>query len=101
MPKRKQFSVTYEIVTSESAEDGDVAEDGYVAENVSLRDAIDDVGGVCYEHNGSYEWFTNHEYNLDYQTGAQESRSLHMPDNATPASCDRVARLLLPTWVQR
>ena len=101
MPKRKPFAVTYEIVTPESAADGDVEEHGYVVESCDLAEAIEEVGGVCYEHNGSYEWFTNHEYNLDYQTSAQESRSLHMPDNATPASCDRVARLLLPTRVQR
>ena len=88
------FSVTYEIVTPESAENGDVAEAGFIAENVSLRDAIDAVGGVCYEHDGNYDWFTNHEYNLDYQTGAQESRSLHLPDGITGASRVRIGRLL-------
>ena len=88
------YSVTYDIVTPESAEDGDVAEAGYVAENVSLRDAIDEVGGVCYDHNGSYDWFTNCEYGIDYQTGAQESRSLHLPDGITGASRGRIGRLL-------
>ena len=88
------YSVTYDIVTPESAENGDVAEAGYVAEDVSLRDAIDAGGGVCYEHNGGYEWFTNCEYNLNYGTGAQESRSLHLPDGITGASRVRIGRLL-------
>ena len=65
MQNTNSYSVTYDIVTPESAENGDVAEAGYVAEDVSLRDAIDAVGGVCYEHNGGYEWFTNCEYNLN------------------------------------
>jgi hypothetical protein len=36
-----KFSVTYEIVTEESAEDGDSAESGFVGEGLSLRDALD------------------------------------------------------------
>ena len=94
MQNTNSYSVTYDIVTPESAENGDVAEAGYVAENVSLRDAIDEVGGVCYEHNGGYEWFTNCEYNLNYGTGTQESRSLHLPDGITGASRVRIGRLL-------
>ena len=94
MQNTNSYSGTYDIVTPESAENGDVAEAGYVAEDVSLRDAIDAVGGVCYEHNGGYEWFTNCEYNLNYGTGAQESRSLHLPDGITGASRVRIGRLL-------
>ena len=94
MQNTNSYCVTYDIVTPESAENGDVAEAGYVAEDVSLRDAIDAVGGVCYEHNGGYEWFTNCEYNLNYGTGAQESRSLHLPDGITGASRVRIGRLL-------
>ena len=94
MQNTNSYSVTYDIVTPESAENGDVAEAGYVAEDVSLRDAIDAVGGVCYEHNGGYEWFTNCEYNLNYGTGAQGSRSLHLPDGITGASRVRIGRLL-------
>ena len=37
------FAVTYEIVTDESAEHGDAEERGFIAKNVSLRDAIDYV----------------------------------------------------------
>ena len=88
------YSVTYDIVTPESAIHGDVAEAGYVAENVSLREAIREVGGVCFEHNGNYDWFTNYEYDLNYSTGAQESRSLHLPDHITGASRVRIGRLL-------
>ena len=91
---KQRFSVTYEIITPESAEQGDIAEDGFIAEDIGLREAIDAVGGVCYEHNGNYEWFTNHEYDTDYSTGAHENRSLHPPDGVTNASRVRIGRLL-------
>lgn len=99
MQNTNNYSVTYEIVTPEFAEDGSDLEMedfacGFVAEDISLRDAIDAVGGGCHEHNGGYEWFTNCEYNLNYGTGAQESRSLHLPDGITGASRVRIGRLL-------
>ena len=93
-PIGHKFSVTYEIVTPESAEHGDTAEDGFIAENISLRDAIDEVGGVCDEHNGNCEWFTRYDYGTDYRTGARESRSLHVPDSVTNATRTRIGRLL-------
>jgi hypothetical protein len=91
---KNRFSVTYDIITPESAAQGDTAEDGFIAENVGLREAIEDVGGVCYEHNGNYEWFTNHEYDTNYRTGALERRALHPPDGTSRASRVRIARLL-------
>lgn len=98
----KQFSVTYEIVTEESAADGEAEERGFVHHWCTLRDAIDAIGGTAqeadsYPCDGSARWFTNSEYNKDtaayFATGA-ESRSLHIPENVTPASRNRIARLL-------
>jgi len=95
MPK---FNVTFEIVTPESAAEGDAAERGFVAENVSLREAYKAIG--CYALKAdewpvrSPRWFTNFEYDEDFQTGARESRSLHLPNHLTEASRMRIARLL-------
>lgn len=95
MPK---FNVTYEIVTPESAAEGDAEERGFISEDVSLREAVRDLGGTAYEANEwpvtSPRWFTNSEYNEDYKTGGRESRSLHIPETVTTASRLRIARLL-------
>jgi hypothetical protein len=95
----KGFSVTYEIVTPESAEECDAAERGFVCENVSLREALAEIDGASEASEWPFDgrndaWFTNYEYGTDYATGAQESRSLHMPRNLTPATRRRIARLL-------
>lgn len=100
------FDVTYEIVTPESAENGDTEENGFIAERVSLREAISLVNGTrtchvdgvtCIEADEhpvrSPSWITVVN-GMEFLTGAQESRSLHMPDNLTPASRLRIARLL-------
>lgn len=41
MPK---FNITYEIVTDESAEHGDVEERGFISQDVDLRTAVSDLG---------------------------------------------------------
>lgn len=101
-----KFNVTYEIVTEDSAEHGDAESRGYISENVSLRDALDDVqatrtchvGGVeCTEASSSNidqaRWITVNN-SMEYLTGEFESRSLHMPDHLTAATRRRIARLL-------
>lgn len=98
------FNVTYEIVTPESAEDGDAEERGFICEDVSLREAIEAVrqtrtnavdGVECIEPAGSadFRWITIVN-GMEYETGAQESRSIHIPDNVTNATRHRIARLL-------
>ena len=93
------FRVTYDIVTPESAEQGDTAEAGFVqpggwhtedSEGMSLRQAISLCG--CLEDVGS--WFVECDGRMDYRTGAEERRSLHPPRNVTPASYARLKRLL-------
>jgi hypothetical protein len=101
-----KFNVYYEIVTPESAEQGDVDERGEIATGLSLREAIAAVnetrtslvGGVeCIEASdsrvGDARWFTVTN-GMEFETGAVESRSLHIPDHVTPASRRRIARLL-------
>ncbi len=99
------FSVTYEIITEESAEDGEAAEHGFIGENLSLREAIDLVGETesshcersCVEASdsriGEARWFTVYN-SADWIDGNAESRSLHVPEGVTASSRRRIARLL-------
>ena len=99
------FSVTYEIVTQESSEEGEAEESGFVIENATLREAVSELfdtrtsgcsGVESVEPSDSVvsyaRWIT--VYNgMEYETGAHESRSLHIPDHVTAASRRRIARL--------
>jgi hypothetical protein len=102
----KLFGVTYEITTQESAENGDCDERGFIADHCSLRDAVtyfhetrtNEVDGVeCIEANEwpmrNPRWITIVN-GMEFRTGAQESRSLHMPKHLTSATRRRIARLL-------
>jgi len=95
-----KFSVTYEIVTPESAEHGEAEESGFVIEGATLRDAVEAFretrtahcdGVVCVER--CDRWITVRN-GMEFQTGAYESRSLHYPDNMTNSSIMRIERLL-------
>ena len=97
------FSVTYETITPESAEHGDVEDHGFVVQDVPLRQALDEFGYAgdvceanCYPINLHCppRWFTNYKTNENYATGETENRSLHLPDNITPSSALRIARLV-------
>ena len=92
------FSVTYEIWSVEAIEAGETDDRGFVSEHVSLRDAIEEVGGRVDEANEwpvrSPRWFTNYAFDANPFTGETEQRSLHIPENVTPASRRRLARLL-------
>ena len=99
------FNVTYEIVTPESAEEGDAEERGFICEGFSLRDAMtllhetrtSLVDGVESIDCDSYpcdcpRWITVTN-GMEYETGAHESRSLHIPAALTEATARRIARL--------
>jgi hypothetical protein len=101
------FNVTYDIITQESAEQGDSAESGFICHGARLQNALlavhdtrtSRVGGVeCIIECDSSpctdpRWIT--VYNtMEYETGAYESRSLHIPNNVTAASARRIARLV-------
>ena len=96
-----KYSVTYEIITEESAEHGDAEERGFISEGVSLRDAIDDLMSAsadrltCIEANDSYDpyWVTVC-YAMHFVTGDYERRSLHLPRNLSLSTRKRIARLL-------
>jgi len=96
------FSVTYEIITPESASCGDAEERGFEVEDVSLSEAIDALGtGSCLEANcypfsveNPPRWVTAYNVDEDIATGAVTSRSLHFPRNISASSAVRLARLL-------
>ncbi len=99
-----QFSVTYEIVTDESAEQGEAESRGYVAEDIGLREAFKLVQETESPHCStesiecdespirSPRWVTVTS-GRDWLSGDSESRSLHIPDHATAATRRRIARL--------
>lgn len=102
---RALFAVTYEIVTPESAEHGEADARGYIDRDMTLRDAIGainatrtkHVGGVesieCDSSGGRPRWVTVTN-SAEYLTGAQESRSLHIPPSVSNSSARRIARFL-------
>lgn len=101
-----KFCVSYVIVTEESVENGEADERGIVDDALTLRDAITEVqrtrtnlvGGIESVSTDSWpekavRWITINN-SAEYETGARESRTLHLPDTITPASSRRIARLL-------
>lgn len=97
-PKSTAWRVTYEIVTPESSEHGDAEDRGFIDEGCSFRDAVMLVSGRATEpsdYTVKYaRCFTHHNYNNDFMTGAEESRSIHIPDSVSAASRNRIAKLL-------
>jgi hypothetical protein len=104
-----KFLITYEVVTPESAEHGDTAENGYLmpggwrqpvetvemdrdreALEFNLRSAVNYLG--CVEDAGS--WFVEADGRDNYRDGSNTRYSLHPPKNITPSSYGRLARLL-------
>lgn len=103
---RVKFAVTYDIVTPESAEQGDADERGFIIEDTGLRDAIETVkdtrtskvDGVSSTECDSSpcvrpRWVTITN-GMEFETGAVESRAIHIPDTVTTASARRIARLV-------
>lgn len=101
----KRFKVTYEIVTPESAEDGEAAEHGFYHENGG-RDALKLVERhedyamdlrtalrFCSPSEDCGRWFASHPECEDFTTGADVSTCLHPPRNITKASYARLRRL--------
>ena len=104
--------VTYEIITPESAENGDAEERGFVLpasgfhlkvpiDEISdfddseliwdLRDAEQWLGRNGMEDSG--RWFNTLDAETDYSTGTETYYSLHPSDNITPSSYQRLRRI--------
>ena len=99
------FNVTYEIVTEESAENGDCEDSGFILQGASLREAIAAVLETRTSHvsgrdaiepsesGNSFRWLTIYN-GMEYLSGAYESRALHIPEHITDASRGRILRLV-------
>ena len=103
------FSVTFERYLPHDAED-DICEPderGYVAEGLSLREAMEELFDMPCGHIESVEadswpvsvtmpprWITANG-TADYRTGIAESRSIHFPRNITAASAMRCYRVIM------
>lgn len=102
-----KFQVTYDIVTEESARDGDTAESGFMLPgnwHIDIDTALADTAGeygmslrkalnlVCPQENAGY-WFTELNERIDYRTGDRETRAPHPPKGITVASYARLCRL--------
>jgi hypothetical protein len=96
---RARFAVTFEIITAKSAEHGDAEERGHVEESATLRDALKAARGAGVESietdssHGPARWITI-TAGQDFETGAYESRALHIPEHVTNASRARIVRLV-------
>lgn len=97
----KTFRVTYDIVTPESAEHGDIAEQGFVSKGCSLRAALAALGynycgpgqrGLGFEDGGSSFYTIDPERN--YRDGSETFYAVHPPQPITRSSYRRLARLL-------
>jgi len=94
------FTLTFERITPESAEQGDVAERGVLAEGVSLREAFEHLwyaeGGVEASEWPVQcpRWLTGYETHHCSDTGAIGNVSMHFPESVTAASRRRIYRLL-------
>ena len=74
---------TYSIVTPESAENGEDSDSGFLSKNekVTFRELVnliqDHPAPSCYPASGSvWEWVSTYP-STDFQTGEEETQSLH------------------------
>lgn len=95
-------SVTYEIVTEESAEYGDAAERGEIGDFPSIREGLDavnetrtnEVDGASYSTAESWHGvILTVDNGMEFITGEYETRSLHIPVR-TESSRRRLIALL-------
>jgi hypothetical protein len=93
------FLLTFETITPESAEQGDVAEHGVLYEAITLREALEQLEGAETIEANEYplqcpRWVTGYGTHEDYLSGEVGNISLHFPEHLTPSTRRRIVRLL-------
>lgn len=85
-----KISKTFEVVTEESAQDGEAAEHGFIFEDrpYTFRELVREMEGFpecsCQPASGdTHEWLTSYA-EQDYRTGAYESESIHFSEKNPP-----------------
>jgi len=95
------FRVTYDTVTPESAEQGDIEDSGYYSRGGwkhddpsewTLHDVVDHFGRNSLENCGT--WFSSIDGETDYRTGEETHYAVHPPRTITRASYRRLRRIL-------
>jgi hypothetical protein len=90
----RRFRETFEIVTHESAENGEAAENGFIEEyghsvepdEYDIADGLSavDLAARFLADRGATEfcgrWWTRPDADIDYRTGEHETRSFHPVD---------------------
>jgi hypothetical protein len=87
------ISRTFEVVTEESAQDGECAESGFVYENqaFTFRDLVSEIESGGFRREGATRWLTS-EPCQDFRSGDWQSEGLHLaPGN--PPSAEKWFRL--------
>ena len=101
-----RFTVTYDVVTHESAEHGDVEKSGFASPGywrhdepayLSLKECLSACGlfggrTTAFQDCGS--WFEMIDAETDFRTGDETRYSIHPPKNITRSSYRRLARVL-------
>jgi hypothetical protein len=98
------FNVTYERITDASAEIGDAEERGFIAEDVSVREALSYASQTVSAEVTAAEpddsnvsaarWITFYG-GRDMHSGDFVNASIHFPEHITGASRARLVRLLV------
>ncbi len=72
------ISKTFDVVTHESAEDGEAAESGFVYENepFTFGELIREIQSGGFHREGATRWLTSHAEE-DYRTGEVQTQALH------------------------
>jgi hypothetical protein len=97
MPVTLSLSVSFDVVTEESAEHGDFAETGWVVEGerVTFREALSEIGsrgypvGIHVRHDALTIF---HEAEADYRTGEHTSEATHVQGDRRAVA--RLARIV-------
>ncbi len=96
------YSITYEVITPESAEVGDAAERGYLVDPTQyqlgdLREILSNAqsyGIVGTTRNNLTGWFCSINPQRDHRDGSETYYSLHFDNDMTGSSFSRVGKLL-------
>jgi len=83
------YSVTFEIVTPESAENGEPEEQGFLDKDLEsdFEDMVGTLEGTEPSNyppsaeNASSTWYTKYDVDVDYESGSHESNSYHGKTN--------------------
>ena len=89
-------SITYDTVTPDSAEQGEYADTGYMAEPeaVTIREAVEDIrrAGVAYAERTYNGFRVSHFDEVDYRTGEVTTETTHV--KCAPSTARRLLRLI-------